>query len=83
MGDYIKIVVVDNIIEAQLLQGLLEEQKIPHRIRSFHDSAMDGLYQMGRGWGQIEAPLEYEEEILLLHESIKKQAEELDDNDSD
>lgn len=82
MGDYKKIVVFENAIEAQLLAALLEERKIPHLVRSFHDSAMNGLYQMGRGWGRLEAPPEYEEEIMLLFESIREQADDLDEEEA-
>ena len=81
MGDFKKIVILENAVEAQLLKALLEERQIPHVIRSFHDSAMDGLYQMGRGWGRIEAPAEYEEEILLLYETIAEQTEDFDDDE--
>ena len=81
MGAFKKIVVFENAIEAQLLAALLEEREIPHLVRSFHDSAMNGLYQMGRGWGRLEAPPEYEEEILLLFESIQAQADELEEDE--
>ena len=39
MDDYIKITVLENTIEAQLIDSILSEKNIPHRIRSFHDTA--------------------------------------------
>ena len=39
MDDYIKITVLENTLEAQLIDSILSEKNIPHRIRSFHDTA--------------------------------------------
>ncbi len=36
---FIKIAVIENVIEAQILESILEEQSIPYRIRSFYDTA--------------------------------------------
>lgn len=52
-----------NEIEAMLLDEILTEKKIPHIIRTYHDSAYDGLWQTPTGWGHIEAPEEYAGEI--------------------
>lgn len=61
-----KILVFNNEFEARLLDGLLTEKGIPHMIRSYHDSAYDGLWQTKTVWGHIEAAEEYKEEILKL-----------------
>lgn len=34
-----KILILDNEIEAKLLDSILTERDIPHRIKSYHDSA--------------------------------------------
>jgi hypothetical protein len=60
----IKILVFNNEFEAKLLNEILTEKSIPHIIRSYHDSAYDGLWQMQSSWGHLEAPAEYREEIL-------------------
>ena len=52
-----------NEIEAMLLDEILTEKQIPHMIRSYHDSAYNGLWQSQSGWGHLEAPEEYAEEI--------------------
>jgi hypothetical protein len=70
---YIKIVVLENEIQAQLLDDILKEQNIPHIIRSYHDSVYDGLYQLSKGWGRVEAPEEYKEEILAILKAIKQE----------
>jgi hypothetical protein len=70
MARYKKIVVLNNAMEADLISNLLKERGIPHCIRSFHDSAYDGLYQAQKGWGRVEAPEEYKEEIEALFNAL-------------
>jgi len=70
MTKAVKILVLNNEIEAKLLSGILKEKNIPHLIRSYHDSAYDGLWQIQSGWGHIEAPQEFKEEILKIYEEI-------------
>lgn len=72
-ADYIKIDVLDNLFEAQLLESLLQEQQIPYRIRSFHDTAYDGLFQAQRGWGEIYAPAAHQAEVLSLLKALRAQ----------
>ena len=43
--EFINIAIFENIIEAQLIDSILNEQNIPHMIRSFYDTAYDGLFQ--------------------------------------
>ena len=72
MRDFEKIATIDNMIEAQVLESILEENRIPFRIRSFHDTAYDGLFQLQRGWGELYAPLEQRTEILGILKEIRK-----------
>lgn len=65
-----KILDLDNEIEANLINGLLNERGIPHLIRSFHDSAYDGLWQAHSGWGRLDAPEEYREEIIKIYNEM-------------
>jgi hypothetical protein len=50
-----RVMTLRNEVEAGIMAAALEERGIPHAIRTFHDSAYDGLYQMQSGWGVIEA----------------------------
>ena len=75
MGEYQSIAVVENVIEGQLMGSILEDQGIPHRIRSFHDTAYDGLYQLQKGWGDILAPAEYGPEILEILDKVRSDAQ--------
>jgi len=66
MNKMIRILRLSNEIEAQILTEALDREGIPHRIRSFHDTVYDGLYQMQKGWGQLEAPEEFSSQIIEL-----------------
>lgn len=70
MSKSVKILLFKNEIEAMLLDEILTEKQIPHIIRSYHDSAYDGLWQTQTGWGHIEAPMEYSDEILGLYNKM-------------
>ena len=72
--EYIHIAPIENAIEGQLMGSILTDQNIPHRIRSFHDTAYDGLYQFQKGWGEIAAPEKYRASILDILEKIRSDA---------
>ena len=50
---YVKVDILENEIEAQLLDSILNERNIPHHIQSYHDTAYDGLFQAQKGWGCV------------------------------
>jgi len=61
-----KICVLDDEVQAQLLDAALTERKIPHLMRTYHDAAYDGLFQFSKGWGHVEAHPRHKEEILAI-----------------
>ncbi|NQU03555.1 MAG: hypothetical protein HQ589_05345 [Syntrophaceae bacterium] len=64
MTDHYKTVAtLDNHFEAQLLESVLRERELPHLMRSYHDTAFDGLFQTQKGWGHVSVPQEYADEI--------------------
>ena len=69
--EFINIAILENVIEAQLITSILDEHEIPHRIRSFHDTAYDGLFQFQMGWGSLFAPLSNKEEILEILNDVR------------
>ncbi len=69
--EFINIAILENIIEAQLIDSILNEQNIPHMIRSFYDTAYDGLFQFQMGWGEICAPLSYKQEIIDILNDVR------------
>ena len=72
MDRFVKIVVLDNDVQASILDSMLTEHGIPHLTRSYHDSAYDGLFQAARGWGCIEAPEKFKPEILNILNHLKE-----------
>jgi hypothetical protein len=75
--NYVKIIVLDNAIEAQLVESVLSEQEIPHLIRSFHDTAYDGLFQVQKGWGEISAPSYVRQEIIDIVNEIRSSPQKI------
>jgi hypothetical protein len=76
MGNIKKIATLDEIVQAQMLESILNERGIPHVMQSYHDSAYDGLFQGQKGWGHIEAPEEHETEILTLLDDLRIEDEQ-------
>jgi hypothetical protein len=72
MSNPVRILTLKNEIEALLLDEILTEKQIPHIIRSYHDSAYDGLWQSKTSWGHIEAPEEFAEEILQTYNHMSE-----------
>jgi len=70
MEEFKKILVLENEIEARLLDSVLNERNIPHRIRSYYDSAYDGIFQAQKGWGVVLAPLQYQEEVEAIYQDL-------------
>jgi hypothetical protein len=70
MSHPVKILMFKNEIESMLLDEILTEKQIPHLIRSYHDSAYNGLWQTQSGWGHIEAPEEFSDEILKIYNEM-------------
>lgn len=70
--DFKKIVVLENEIEAQLMDSILTEREIPHRMKSYHDTAYDGIFQVQKGWGHVEAPESYRDEIIAIQQELPR-----------
>ncbi len=72
MAKTARILTLSDEAEANWMDAVLDSEGIPHMIRSFHDSAYDGLYQAQWGWGQIEAPEQFKDRILKLYEGRRE-----------
>jgi hypothetical protein len=73
---FIKVAVLENTIEAQLIDSILNDQNIPHQIRSYHDTAYNGLFQFQKGWGELCAPLSYKREVSEILEVIRSESKD-------
>ena len=78
MEEYKKAATLENEIESQLLDSILNERNIPHRITSYYDTAYDGLYQTQKGWGYISAPKTHLKEIQEIISSIREDSNRVD-----
>ena len=74
-----KIAVLDGMIETQLVSSVLDERRIPYLVRSYHDTAYDGLYQAQKGWAELRAPYSHQAEILEILESLRSENMKTDD----
>lgn len=79
MKDFEKILVLENVVEAQLIESILKERNIPHRMRTYHDLAYNGLFQFQKGWGHVEAPNNFKDEIITIHEDLSRNDSDKDD----
>ena len=75
MSKPVKILTFSNEIEALLLESILKEKNIPHIIRSYRDSAYDGLWQTPTAWGHIEALEQYSGEIISIYKELSDKQE--------
>ena len=70
MEQFQRILILENEIEAQILDSILTERNIPHLIRSYYDSAYDGIFQTQKGWGVVMAPLTFKETITSIYQEL-------------
>lgn len=65
---FARLVVVQSLFEGQQVEILLKEADIPAAFISYSDTALDGMYQMQKGYGEIRVPEEQRtkaQEILV------------------
>ncbi len=66
------VTLLENELEAGLVEATLVELGLPFRLRSYHDSAYDGVYQTQRGWGQLLAPESECERVRQVVEDLRR-----------
>ena len=59
MGNLVKIFVVENKFEADLVSQALQGEGIPVLLKRFSDTAYDGLYIPQKGWAAVMIPEEF------------------------
>ena len=59
MSNFVKIFVVENKFEADLISQALRAEGIPIMVRKFSDTAYNGLYIPQKGWAAIMVPEEW------------------------
>jgi hypothetical protein len=71
MNRWEKVLVLSNEVKARLLESILKEQEIPHVLRTYHDSVYDGIYQLQKGWGHVEAPSRFAARIKRIYQDLE------------
>jgi len=72
MDRWAKAGTVENRFEGDRISQALEEAGIQFLIKSFLDTAYDGLYVLQKGWGVVMVPEKNKQEAERLISEIKK-----------
>jgi hypothetical protein len=68
-----KILELSSEYEAELMGEILKDRNIPFGLVSAGDSAIGGIWELENGWGYVEAPPRYRDEISKIYEEISKE----------
>jgi hypothetical protein len=72
MARWVKAGIVENRFEGDRVSQALNEAEIPFLIKSFLDTAYDGLYLLQKGWGAVMVPEKFVEEAERVISEVKK-----------
>jgi hypothetical protein len=76
VGRWIKAGIIENRFEGDRVSHALQEADIPFLIKSFLDTAYDGLYLPQKGWGAVMVPEKFREEAERMISEVKKTFQE-------
>ena len=68
-----KIAILENEIEAQIIDDILMDRQIRHEIRPYGNYAFGNLFELQKGCGAVYAPAEYKTEILEILTDVRTQ----------
>jgi len=71
MKNWVKAGTVENRFEGDRVSRALQEVKIPFLIKTFLDTAYDGLYLPQKGWGVVMVPDSFREEAEKIVSEVK------------
>ncbi len=69
---FIKVATVDNTFEADVITNALRKECVPVMVRSYQDTAYDGIFIPQKGWGTIMVPIEFREQAEEIIRAIKE-----------
>jgi Putative prokaryotic signal transducing protein len=72
MEHWVKVGTVENRFEGDRISQVLQEAGIPFLIKSFLDTAYDGLFIPQKGWGVVMVSEKHREEAERLISEVKK-----------
>ena len=79
---FVKILELENEVDARLMEAVLNEKKIPYVVRRYPDPALGGFFQTELGWGCLEAKENDAEAIRAVYRDLKTGATEAKDEAS-
>jgi hypothetical protein len=72
VDQWVKVGTIENRFEGDRISQALKEAGIPFLIKSFLDTAYNGLYIPQKGWGAVMVPERNGEEAKKLISEVKK-----------
>jgi Putative prokaryotic signal transducing protein len=67
-----KVTVADNKFEADLISQTLQQEGIPCLVRSYHDTAYNGIFIPQKGWAAIMVPEELMEKAKAVIAELRR-----------
>ena len=67
-----KVTVAENKFEADLISQTLQQEGIPCLLRSYHDTAYDGIFIPQKGWAAIMVPEELQEKAEAIIAELRR-----------
>jgi hypothetical protein len=74
------IIDIENEAQAARLAGILDEEAIPYRVVRNYDNVYAGIFIPQYGWGYLEAPEEYEDQIVDLYLDLRQSRGDSEEN---
>lgn len=75
--------VIDHRFEGDRVVQALKEAAIPYLIKSFLDTAYDGLYVPQKGWARVLVPEAWAEEAEKVVEEVKRNFQKEGDDETE
>jgi hypothetical protein len=72
MDEFEKILDLSNEFEAERIGEILKEKNIPFGVVPVSDSAFGSIEILENGWGYLEAPARFRNEILKIYADLTK-----------
>jgi hypothetical protein len=82
MDKWVKAGTIENRFEGDRISQTLQEAGIPFLIKSFLDTAYDGLYIPQKGWGNVMVSENHKEEAERIISEIKKTFKEEEEDET-
>jgi len=81
--EFVPVKVAENAFEADRVREALEQEGIPVLVRTFQDTAYDGIYVSQKGWGYVEVPESEKERAERIVSDVSQAFPEAAENGED